>query len=288
MADLLEQSDELRSEIPETFLKIIPQVEDDVYTKILELLDSFNTSDGYFTTSNMSAAKLVRIENEIIKILTDAGYFKSANTFIQDLTKITTNTELLHRGFNKIDISNQSMTAIEKLYAQRAVNMFSKAGLNDKFISPITTVVNEAITFGYSIQNTRNTLQDFVKGGKDTSGKLGSYLTITARDTVTQLQGAQHQKVLTDYDLKFIRYTGGLLKDSAGQCVHWYGMKFIPVANLQAEIDLAFSNQAKKLIKPKGHRWAGFIKTTTPENFCIYRGHLGCIHQAFPVRSNNT
>lgn len=285
MADLLQQSDDLRNRITNEFLSIITQVEKDVYNKILELLDSFNTSDGYFSTTNMSAAKLVRIENEIIKILTDAGYFKAANIFIADLKKITVNTELLHKGINKIDISNQSMTEIEKAYAQRAVTMFSKAGLNDKFIAPITTVVNEAITFGYSIQNTRDTLSDFVKGGNDTSGKLQSYLTVSARDTVAQLQGAQHQKVMADFEMPYILYTGGLLKDSAGQCVHWYGMKFIPVKDLQAEIDLAFANQARHLNQPKGHRWAGFIKSTTPENFCIYRGHLGCIHSAFPARS---
>lgn len=282
-SDILIQTNALQ-DIASVFLGAAGKLQDKILKRILELLDSYDSKGGFFETSTTNRAKLAAIEGEITSIIKAAGYFSAADLFIRDLGKITENTIKLQAGFNSIELQKKSLVGIQKVYAENAITHLSEGGLNSNFIGPVTTIVNEATTFGYSIEKSRQTLQEFVTGTADAPGKLESYLTTTARDTVSQLQGAQHQAISNEFEMPLIRYVGGELKDSRGQCVRWHGMQYIQQKDLQKEIDLAFKNQAAKLIMPKGHRWGGMIKDTTPENFLIRRGGWGCLHTAIPVR----
>lgn len=285
MPDALQEFEALQN-IATDFLSSVDNLEAKILRRVNELLDSYDSKGGKFETSAANKQKLLQIEKEITDILTKSGYFKAANIYIADLAKITENTQALHADVNKLEIQKSSLTGIEKVYAQNAVNHLKASGLSTNFILPVTQIVNEATTFGYSIANTRKTLAEFVSGDPEGKvyGKLKSYLTTTARDTVSQLQGAQHQAIANEFDMSLIRYVGGLLKDSRGQCVKWHNMTYLPVKDLQKLIDEAFANQAAKLEQPKGHKWSGMLKDTTPENFLIRRGGWGCLHGAIPVR----
>lgn len=282
--DIIQSSDDLRQSIAAGLTDVLPEIQDRIYKRILELLDEYDTKGGYFEPGDTNKRQLLRIQAEIEAILKDAGYFKAANIYIANLAKISANTIALHESLNGLDIAKSSLSGIEKIYAENAINQMSEAGLSTHFIQPVTTVVNEAVSFGYSIEKTRETLRDFITTNETGAGKLESYLTTTARDTVTQLQGAQHQAISREFEMPLIRYVGGLLKDSRGQCVRWYGMKYIEVKDLEAEIEKAFALGKTKAEGPKGHKWSGMIKDTTPENFLIRRGGWGCMHQAIPVR----
>lgn len=284
MPDILQNSDDLRNLIIDTFLSGIEDIEQRIWEKVQKLLDNFDSTGGKFDYSKASKRQLIEIQNGIEQILKDSGYYKAAGIYITDLAKLTQNTIDLQKGLNKLDITKSFLTGIEKVYADNAVQILSGSGLNENFIRPVTMIANEAVTFGYSIEDTRNTLKDFIVGGDDKSGKLSSYLTTTARDTVSQLQGAQNQAITNEYKMPYLRYVGGLLKDSRGQCVRWHGMQYIEMKDLQDEIDLALKNQALRLEQPKGHRWSGMMKDTTVDNFLIKRGGWGCLHQAIGVR----
>jgi hypothetical protein len=283
---LIQQSDELREKVITSLLERIPEYEKSILKKVLELLDEYKAENGKFVIEKASRKKLLIIQQEIEAIMKKAGYFKAANVYVADLKKLTDNTILLHEGFNKLELMRSSLTGIERIYIERAVNFLSEGGLNEHFVLPVTNIVNEAITFGYSIGTVRNSLKEFIVGNEDKSGKLKSYLTTTARDTVTQLQGAQHQTIANEFKMPYLRYVGGLLKDSRGQCVRWKQLEFLPVEQLQEELDMAYANQKAKLESPKGHKWSGLIAGTTPENFLVRRGGWGCLHNAIPVRVN--
>jgi hypothetical protein len=83
-----------------------------------------------------------------------------------------------------------------------------------------------------------------------------------------------------------VRYVGGLLKDSRGQCTHWVrDLKgFIAWDKLDEEIRLAYKNEKLKKVDDGIHRWGGMIKGTTKENFVVRRGGWNCTHTAIPVR----
>lgn len=285
MPGIFEQSESLRERVAAKLLEKIPNLESAIYNRIWQLLEQYEQKGGRFIYSDTSAAQIIEIQNEIERILKEAGYFRAASIYVADLGLITQNTIALQAAVNGINVPVKALSGIQKAFATTVRNTLAEGGLNANFILPVTTAINEALTFGYSIENTRKNLADMILGEPEKLGKLESYLTVTARDTVTQMQGAQHQAVANELDMPWIRYVGGLLKDSRGQCVRWHGMEYLAVADLEEEIALAFKNQeAKKVDGP--HRWSGMIKDTTPENFLIRRGGWGCLHQAVPVRRN--
>jgi|GEM_PF-2838819 len=283
MPDALQEFESLQ-DIATNFLSAVDTVEAKVLKRVNELLDSYDSKGGNFETTAANKQKLLEIEEEINSILSKSGYFKAANLYIADLGKITENTQALHAELNGLKIPKTSLTGIEKVYAQNAVNHLKESGLSVNFIQPVTQVINEATSFGYSIANVRKSLADYIVGNEDKVGKLQSYLTTTARDTVSQMQGAQHQVISNEFDMPYIRYVGGLLKDSRGQCVKWHGMAYLAKKDLQKLIDEAKTNLAAKVTAPPGHKWSGLIADTTPENFLIRRGGWGCLHGAIPVR----
>lgn len=284
MPSIIDLSDDLRSDVMDGFTDAIPGLEKKIRDKIMKILDGLDTSGDKFTPDMTNRAKLASIQAEIEQVLKDAGYFKAANIYIRDLAKITENTIALHSNLNKINPNKTDLTNLQKVYADKAVSLMSEGGLSVNFVQPVTDVISEALSFGYSISDTRESLSNMIVGNEDKVGKLKSYLTTTARDTVTQLQGAQHKAIQQAYELNYIRYVGSIIKDSRGQCRHWKQMQYIAVKDLQAEIDEAFKKQDRKF-EEDGAKWGGMIEGTNADNFIIRRGGWACRHQAIPVRS---
>lgn len=285
---LLENSEALRNAVIEQLTNRLPNIDQVVLKQIFQLLDDFDSSGGYFDKTKPSVTKLIRLQNAISEVLTKSGYFKAADIYIADLPKITQNTVDLMKGLNNKDISLSSLKGRERQYIEQVTTSIKEAGISVNFIDPIVTAVNEAVTFGYSIQSTRDALEktilDTGNGQKIAGGNsLRKYLTVTARDTVAQMQGAQQQDIQAAFGMKWIRYIGGEVKDSRGQCVKWRNMAYLHIDELEELIAEANKKQAAKVEYPKGHKWSGMMPNTNTQNFCKNRGGYGCLHIAMPV-----
>ena len=287
MKNYFEQAETLREGLSETLSGALPEIEAKIWAEIYKMLESFDISGGSFVFSEASPKRIIEIENKVYEILKQSGYYTKVDLFIKDFPKISENVRAIHEGENKINITKKSLTDTEKLFSQQTAEQLKGSGLNETFVNPIKTAINEAVTFGYSIDNTREVLKEIVLGSPDKLGRLNSYITTTARETVKNLQGAQHAQIKNALGLDALKYVGGLLKDSRGQCVRWCGLQVIPYADLQSEIDLAFKNQKNKLEQPAGHKWSGMQKDTTPDNFLMRLGGWGCMHTAIPTRNKN-
>lgn len=286
MPDIILETERLRQEVIDKLVAKGARLEDAVLKKVYQAIDEFDSKGGRFEISKTSRQKIIQLQNDIEAIFQESGYFKATEIFIQDLSKITANTIALHQEINKTRIVKSSLTNIENVYIESVKDKLVEGGLNQNFISPVVTAMNEATTFGYSIEQTRQTLYSIIKDVQPSSegvGKLHRYLTTTARDTVSQMQGAQHQAIANNLEMPFGRYVGNLLKDSRGQCVRWRAMEYIPVIEFTKEIELAFKNQRNK-VEENGHKYSGMIEGTTAENFYIRRGGWGCLHLMFPSR----
>lgn len=274
----------LNEKLVADLIKNAPMLEKSVLDELLKLIDNLDTKGGTFTNATLSNTELLEMQSTIRQTLKTNGYGKQAELFIQDLGKITINSNIVLNDegyrFPKMAL-NDLETKWQTLTSESLLN----SGIRKEFETPILKILNESISFGNSIGEAKKTLQEFITGGGDTTGKLQSYLTVTARDSIGQLQGQQMQSVAVANGYEGISYVGGLLNDSRGQCYRWIKelKGFIPKEQLQAEIDLAYKNG--KLKKKDGeHRWSGMIEGTTPDNFLIRRGGYGCIHTAYPKR----
>lgn len=267
----------------------MPEVEQAVLDELFRLMDSINSSGGYFDVRTLSTDQLLAFTQAIRSTLTTSGYVQDVQTFMSDYGKITINSSNILKNVGGYDTSIIPLSDMEKKWKLLTSETLLNSGIRQDFETPILKILDESISYGGSITRAKKTLQDFIIGDKDKSGKLKSYVTQTARDSIGQLQGQQFHSVANAIDTAGVRYIGSVLKDSRGQCEHWVRdlNGFIPWEDLQAEIKQTYENQRNKkvdVVNGVRHPWGGFMPNTTPANFMAKRGGYNCTHTAVPVR----
>lgn len=283
--------DKIKRDLVKQLESDLPNIEKRLYDEVLRFIDTFSSTNGNFTDGYISATKLNELRLAIDRILQQSGYVQNAQLFIRDLGKITINnfTLLNESGFS--NFSRLALNEMERTWQQATVNMLLGSGINENFKTPILQAVNDAIMYGNSIQDTRSLLETFIIGGKEKNSKLKSYLTVTSRDVVSQMQGQQMNRVAISQGYDYIQYTGGIIGTSRGQCVRWFDELngIIRRDDLKDEIALAYKGQREKWVTTQElngeevkHRWSGMMPNTTEENFIIKRGGYGCLHTATP------
>lgn len=278
---LITNNDLLKEQLVDKLRESVGNIEKDVLDSIFSLLDKMPNSGGVIT-----AEQLLEVGQVINQALIKKGYVQNVELFISDFGKVTLNTSDILKTVGGYNTSISQLSNVEKKWKAQTVESLLGSGINEKFKRPIQKIIDDTISGGGSIEDAKKTLSDYVLGGKDSTGKLKSYLTQTARDSISQLQGQQFKSVADNIETKYIRYVGGLLKDSRGQCTRWVRELNgrIKWADLESEIKLAYKNERKKLEDPKGHRWGGMMPNTDRFNFLIKRGGFNCTHTAIPVR----
>lgn len=282
----MSNADKLKKQILNSLKNDFGGIEKRVLDDVFAFIDKLDSTNGIFAIPELDIAKIEELQRIITKALIDSGYTTKINGFVRDLGKITQSTigALDQNGFT---FQRQPLNDIELKWQKMTTDNLKSAGLNEGFVKPVMSLVDNSITFGKSVTELRKDIENFIVGGKDTTGKLKSYVTTTAREVVSTMQGVQMNSVANELGFDYLQYTGGLLDDSRGQCFRWVHELNgkIPKAILGEEIRAAYKNQAaKKVIEFAGekHLYSGMKPDTTIENFIILRGGWGCIHSAFP------
>lgn len=283
---IITENDLFKEDIVNRLRERMPLIEQRVLDDIFKIVDTYNSAGGLFTQGVLNAEQLIELSNVIEQSLVRNGYVTDVRTFISDFGKVTLNTAQILNDVGGYSFNKLPLSSIEKKWQNATAESLLNSGINEEFKRPILKILDETISYGGSIESAKKSLTEFVVGGKDSSGKLHSYLTQTARDSVGQLQGQQFQSISANIETAGVRYVGGLLKDSRGQCTHWVrDLKgFIAWDKLDEEIRLAYKNEKLKKVDDGIHRWGGMIKGTTKENFIVRRGGWNCTHTAIPVR----
>ena len=283
---IIGQNDLFKEEMAKRLADAMPDIEQRVLDEIFRIIDKMDSAGGNFTTGVLTADKMMELTQVINQALTGAGYPQQVQLFMSDFGKVTINTAEIMQQVGGVAVRRVALSEIENKWKMNTVESLIGSGINENFKRPILKILDETISTGGSIDAAKKTLTEFVKGGKDKSGKLQSYLTQTARDSVGQLQGQQFQSIADAVETTGVRYVGGLLNDSRGQCYRWVRelKGYIPWEDLENEIKLAYKNQTAKLEKPEGHKWSGLMPNTNRKNFLTQRGGYNCTHTAVPVR----
>lgn len=282
---IITNNDLVKEQLVTDLVSKMPDIEKLVFDEIMRFIDSFDSIGGNFSNGILTGSDLSEISLRIDDILKKSGYVQHVDLFMKDMNKVTINSSLVLDsegfGMNRLPLSE-----MEQKWKFKTAETLLNSGINQDFKTPILNILDDAISYGDSITSTREKLKEFVIGGNDKSGKLQSYLTQTARDSVNQMQGQQMQSVADAIGYEGISYVGGLLKDSRGQCTHWIKdlNGFIPIEKLEEEIKLAYKNQAAKKVTDGVHKWGGMMPNTNASNFLVKRGGFNCTHSAIPKR----
>jgi hypothetical protein len=285
MNKIISRNEALKQELIESILKKMPEVERSILESIFKEMDKIDTTGGNFSNGILTAEQLLRFEDAINTGLKTGGYNKTAEVFINDLGKITINTSGI---LEAVGYSHQKLplSKIEKKWKAQTAETLMNSGINESFKRPILQILDNAISYGESIDGAKKQLTEFIQSGADSSGKLKSYITQTARDSVSQLQGQQMQSLANETGYNTVLYVGGTQTDSRGQCWRWVRELNgkIPRDKLQEEIRNAYKFEKAKREFPMGHKWSGMMPNTTVDNFMAKRGGFNCTHTAVPSK----
>jgi hypothetical protein len=283
---IVTENDLFKEDIVERLRNRIPDIEKRVIDDIFRIIDTFDSAGGLFTGGILNAEQLLQVSNAIQQSLKSAGYIQDVKLFISDFGKVTLNTAQILNDVGGYTFNKLPLSEIEQKWVNQTAETMLNSGINETFKRPILKILDETVSYGGSIEAAKQSLTDFIRGNELDGGKLSSYITVTARDSVSQLQGQQFQSIANNVETAGVRYVGGLLKDSRGQCTHWVkDLKgFIAWDKLDEEIKLAYKNEKAKKVTDGVHRWGGMMPNTTKDNFVVKRGGFNCTHTAIPVR----
>lgn len=283
---IITENDLFKEKIVNDIISNIPNIEQNVIDNIFSFIDKLDSAGGLFTNGVITTEQLYNISQIIDQALRQSGYYKSVDLFMSDFGKVTINTTKLLSSVGGYSFQQSPLSNMEKKWKSQTYETLINSGINESFKRPILKILDDIISYGNSIESAKKSIIDFVKSGKDKSGKLKSYVTQTARDSVNQLQGQQLQSIANNIETELIRYVGGTLSDTRGHCYRWVRELNgrILYKDLDAEIKLAYKNEKLKLERPEKHKWSGMMPDTTVNNFCTKRGGFNCTHTAVPVR----
>ncbi len=76
-------------------IKNAPKMEKAVLDKLLMLIDDLDTKGGVFTNATLSNTELLQMQDAIRQALKTSGYANESEIFLQDLGKITINSNIV-------------------------------------------------------------------------------------------------------------------------------------------------------------------------------------------------
>lgn len=268
-------------------LKSLEKLDSKIYVKIIELL-SKNVDGGILYLSNEDLANIEDIIKGVLKN-SDYGLFAQNYYNLFDLLDKSIIAEQAKTNNLKVNELNKfwkgsvSNTGIR----DRVKYDFLGEGFSKNFINGIAEVVREQGFFNRTIKEASEILQKKLV----TESAFKKYANNTARDLLSQYDGAFNDEIKQKYDFKNIRYIGSLIETSRPFCSHimdTYNGK-LSIEQMENELDLFCPNGKPSQVKIEFNdglvkRGSGMIEGTKIENISKLRGGYGCRHRLLYVR----
>ncbi len=242
---------------------------------IYKWIERMAEEGGTLGTNASTTELLAMAKRELELAFKKSAYVQMQKGILDSFDQIIENAKLLHEEVNDLSISDafekRELAPARRLAVERASAYLSDASMSANVVAPLTKVLFEAVQYGYSITETQKAIAQRMNFGK--------YVGQIARDSMFQFDGTVQKAIADEYGLDGIRYVGGLVEDSRGQCAKWRDMKELPIEKLPEEIAWA-----KRPGEYKGRKKSGMVPETNTSNFMVYRGGYNCRHRAIPVK----
>lgn len=271
--EYIEEINKLKNQTQNSILTKIPTIERQSYDLLLDWIDaSLDTQAGKFVATPQTTDILNDFTASYLKVMQDLSDYKgSVSRYIKNLKDFDTLVKDFQKTFNHIDLRRANITADTELVVNEIVNMYLDNGLNVNFVQPLRDILFQNISAGNGVRQSKAQLKEFIRGGRDTSGKLDKYLTQTAQQGVDSYTGAINKKLMDKFEFTHLIMSGSLIKTSSPQCRH-------VVNDLGGIISRKDWPKVRKIALNNG-----LIEGTTFDNLPFNKLHWGCRHEFTPV-----
>lgn len=262
--------------------KGIEKVEPRFVKLALDWLEKFETSSGNLSKSKDNQSRVSRLNSVIDRFLINSGYDSLVQNYLVNFDLLSEAQKEIHKDLNGIELTSKFVNVYKNLSVNNVIAALQGQGLDQALVNPLKQELFVAVAQGSSLKDVIKSVSAQITTTDTRQGILTRVVTQASRDALGQYEGIVNEAVRKQYKLNGILYVGSLVKDSRPQCERWVNFTengrrgLLLFSQLEEEIDWALDNGT------------GFIKDTTPENFCQNRGGYNCRHVAYPIRIKET
>ncbi len=240
-----------------------------IWQKAIE--EEFNIAAGKIIAGKNFIKQLNRLTVDVMDLLQSSPKFTGpVSSLLKRLPGISDAITDFQKSTNNIKVP--AYETAKSIIVDEITDQLLNNGLNTNFVQPIRDLIYQNVSGGLSLSDARMQIKEFIKGGKDVTGKLGSYVEQTAQQAVDAYSGAINKKLLETFDYGGLLVTGSLIDNSSPQCVY-------AIETLKGKITRENWSEVEAI----GKKQSGWIDGTTFDNLPANKLHWGCRHSFYPI-----
>ncbi len=251
----------------------IDEMGQSAYAILLKAIEQdFDFKNGKMVIERDFVKQLNKLTVEVLDLLQkDPTFSGSVSKFVKRFPEISDAITDFQKDASGVKVP--SYLDVKKVVIDEVIDKMLDNGLNQNFVQPLRDLIYRNAGAGLSLTDAKTEIRKFIIGGKDVSGKLGSYIDQTAQQAVDSYSGAINKKLLETFDYDALLMTGSLIDNSSPQC------RFV-INELGGKIT---RENWPQVVAHVGKN-APLIKGTTFDNLPLNRLHWGCRHSFYPVK----
>lgn len=282
---LTDKNNRLES-VPLDFEKSATKSQDPFLDSIIALLDDLEKKDGVIVQNVANLAIVDQIVDQLRTTLNQSGYLQAVASFADEFdTQKIVNDDY----FKKIVDTFEDVPLATGFYNRQkreAVNFLIGAGVEPTIITPIRTLLDDAVMTGASLSETIGGLRLFVSGDPTKDGILQGYAKQIAYDSFAISDRTYTNTISTELGLDWFFYSGGVLEQIFNSKGNQIGgtreFCFVRDGNHYHRKEMELWTTKEGEPKP-ANEWGGMIPTTDSQTIFINLGGYRCQHSAMPV-----
>ena len=310
MANPFEEKEALINGADKQFFDTVAKADQQLANEITKILASYSVG-GVLA---FDATQMAQLEKVIIEAIAKTDYARAVNAYLPNFDAIQALNVEIHELVNGINVGdivkendrivNYISQVTSKIKATPSTSIQVTNIVNgktvktfetirntslDQLINPIADIIRTDVITGISLEDATDAISDAI-----TKNKLGlhQWSEQIALDALSQADGVTQDEIRLQFDMKFIRWVGGL-KTTSRPCCYDFVKKgpVWEIDKLEKELALFIVDgvplETTTTFTANGKqqkRGSGMIPGTSISNLLVYRGGYRCEHQAIPAK----
>lgn len=248
------------------------EMESAAYEIMMQSIEEiFDIKAGMIVQDKDFVKKLNQLTGEVLNVLQETPKFTGpVSELVKRMPAISDAISVFQKATNNIIVP--AFEVSKKIVIDETLDQMLNNGLNQNFVQPLRDLIYQNASGGLTMKEARKQIEEFIKGGNDKSGKLGSYIEQTSIQAVDSYSGTINKKLVETFDYDGLLITGSLIDNSSPQCRY-------AIEKLDGQI----TRDNWKEVEAIGKKFKGWIEGTTFDNVALNRLHHGCRHSFYPI-----
>lgn len=282
LKQIIQEKEKNLNKIPDKLLTQIQKSERDIYARIVSLIGQLKQdSDGkiFFTgaAGKKNQAIAADITNELKTVLTDKEYLNALKEFVGGMdAQAVANDKYFAKVFKGFKTSATADALLERAKTA-ALNQLLGAPVEASFITPVSEIIDTAVSSGSSWIDLSNQIKEFVLGNEEVDGKLMQHANNVAYDSFAFSDRAYTNVIAEENEAEWYLWSGTEQENSRCFCEERKGKYFH-----YKEIEAWGRGEDIGACK-SGTHWKGADANTNEQTIFIVAGGHRCIDSILPV-----